>query len=78
MRLDDQDESNNVEDRRGENYGGGGFGNGFGFGRGSMGIGTLIASMLPYSIALGVVWTIFLIVWFLFGLPVGPGGPIHL
>ena len=43
-----------------------------------MGIGTLIASMLPYSIALGVVWTIFLIVWFLFGLPVGPGGPIHL
>ena len=45
MRLDDQDESNNVEDRRGENYGGGGFGNGLGFGRGSMGIGTLIAAL---------------------------------
>ena len=45
MRLDDQDESNNVEDRRGENYGGGSFGNGLGFGRGSMGIGTLIAAL---------------------------------
>ena len=43
-----------------------------------MGIGTLIAAMLPYSFALGVVWTLFLIAWFLLGLPVGPGGPIHL
>ncbi|MEI7429950.1 MAG: neutral zinc metallopeptidase [Betaproteobacteria bacterium] len=39
MRLDDQEESNNVEDRRG---GGSGFGGGLG--RGGLGIGTLIAA----------------------------------
>ena len=43
-----------------------------------MGIGTLISTLLPYSIALGIGWTTFLIIWFLFGLPVGPGGPIYL
>lgn len=43
-----------------------------------MGIGTLISTLLPYSIALGIGWTLFLIIWFLFGLPVGPGGPIHI
>ena len=43
-----------------------------------MGIGTLIAAMLPFSVAIGVVWSLFLILWYLMGLPVGPGGPIHL
>ena len=43
-----------------------------------MGIGTLIAALLPYSIAIGVCWTIFLLVWFWLGWPVGPGGPIYL
>ena len=39
MRLDDQDESSNVEDRRG---GGGG---GFGIGRGGVGIGTVVIAL---------------------------------
>ena len=39
MRLDDQDESSNVEDRRG---GGGG---GFGIGRGGLGIGTVVIAL---------------------------------
>ena len=43
-----------------------------------MGIGMLIAALLPYSIAIGVCWTIFLLVWFWLGWPVGPGGPIYL
>lgn len=43
-----------------------------------LGIGTLIAAMLPFSVAVGIVWTIFLILWFMAGLPVGPGGPIYI
>ena len=41
MRLDDQEESSNVEDRRG----GGSFGGGFGIGRGGLGIGTVIVAL---------------------------------
>lgn len=37
------------------------------------GIGTVIATMLPYSIVFFIIWTILLIVWILFGLPLGPG-----
>lgn len=43
-----------------------------------MGMGTLISTLLPYSIAMGIGWTLFLVIWFLLGWPVGPGGPIHL
>ncbi|WP_156291910.1 AbgT family transporter [Oceanobacillus salinisoli] len=42
------------------------------------GLGTLISNLLPYSIAIFIVWTIFITVWYLLGIPVGPGGPIHL
>jgi aminobenzoyl-glutamate transport protein len=40
------------------------------------GIGTLMALMMPYSVAFFVGWTLFLIVWFYFGLPLGPGAEI--
>lgn len=43
-----------------------------------LGMGTLISTLLPYSVAMGIGWTLFLIIWFLLGLPVGPGGPIYL
>lgn len=43
-----------------------------------MGMGTLISALLPYSIAMGIGWTLFLIIWFLAGWPVGPGGPIYI
>lgn len=42
------------------------------------GMGTLIAVLLPYTIAFGVFWTLLLIGWYLLGWPVGPGGPIFL
>jgi aminobenzoyl-glutamate transport protein len=41
------------------------------------GIGTILALMLPYSITFFVVWTVFLIVWFLAGVPLGPGAGLH-
>ena len=43
-----------------------------------LGIGTLIATMLPYAVAFLVGWTIFLILWFVFGLPIGVGANIAL
>jgi aminobenzoyl-glutamate transport protein len=42
------------------------------------GIGTVISMMLPYVVALSVVWTLFFVVWYLLGIPLGPGSPIHL
>jgi aminobenzoyl-glutamate transport protein len=37
------------------------------------GIGTIVAAMLPYTIAFFLGWTALLIVWVTFGLPLGPG-----
>lgn len=42
------------------------------------GIGTMIATMLPYSIVFMIAWTLLLIIWILAGLPVGPGAPLFL
>lgn len=42
------------------------------------GIGTLIATMLPYTITFFIVWTLLFILWFLLGLPVGPGANLLL
>ncbi len=39
---------------------------------GKAGIGTIMATMLPYSIAFFIIWTILLIVWILIGIPLGP------
>jgi aminobenzoyl-glutamate transport protein len=40
----------------------------------NLGIGTLIATMLPYSLCFLVGWSLLFYIWvFLFGLPVGPG-----
>jgi aminobenzoyl-glutamate transport protein len=36
------------------------------------GIGTIVALMLPYTLVLLGLWTLMLILWFLFGLPLGP------
>jgi hypothetical protein len=40
------------------------------------GIDTIRALMLPYSVIMLIVWTIFFILWFILGIPFGPGmGP---
>ena len=45
--------------------------------RHDLGIGTLIALMLPYSIALLLGWTAMLLCWTLLELPLGPGASIY-
>jgi len=40
------------------------------------GIGTIISTMLPYSIIFSVVWTLLLILWMWLGLDIGPDGPL--
>ncbi len=42
------------------------------------GIGTVIATMLPYTIVFLIVWAIILIVWMLLGIPVGPDAPLFI
>ncbi len=41
------------------------------------GIGTIIATMLPYSMVFLVVWIILLVIWILLGIPLGPNSSIH-
>jgi aminobenzoyl-glutamate transport protein len=41
------------------------------------GIGTVVSLMLPYVIILSVGWTLFFVVWYLLGIPWGPGSPVH-
>jgi aminobenzoyl-glutamate transport protein len=40
------------------------------------GVGTLVALMLPYTVAFGVAWSALLAAWMLAGLPLGPAGPL--
>lgn len=40
------------------------------------GIGTVIALMLPYTLVVAVVWTVFFLAWYGRGIPVGPGWPV--
>jgi len=41
------------------------------------GIGTIVATMVPYSIAFLLVWIVLLVAWLLLGLPLGPDAGIH-
>ncbi|MBM4130490.1 AbgT family transporter [bacterium] len=42
------------------------------------GIGTIISTMLPYTVVFTVFWTLLLVGWMLAGLPLGPAGPLYL
>lgn len=42
------------------------------------GIGTLISTMLPYSMIFMAGWSVLLIVWMLLGLPLGPGAGLTI
>lgn len=41
------------------------------------GMGTLISTMLPYSITFMILWTTLLVIWIWLGLPLGPGAGIY-
>jgi aminobenzoyl-glutamate transport protein len=40
------------------------------------GLGTVVSLMLPYSLIMLVVWILFFALWFLLGVPLGPGYPV--
>ncbi len=42
------------------------------------GIGTVVATMLPYTITFFIVWSLFLALWLTLGLPLGPGSPVSM
>ena len=42
------------------------------------GIGTVVATMLPYTVVFLACWSLMLVVWMLAGLPVGPGADLYL
>ena len=42
------------------------------------GMGTLIATMLPYTIFFLISWTLLFVLWVLFDIPVGPGSKLYL
>lgn len=44
----------------------------------NIGMGTLIAGLMPYTIAFGIAWALMMIAWYLIGWPLGPGGHIYL
>ncbi|QDH71756.1 AbgT family transporter [Lysobacter alkalisoli] len=41
------------------------------------GIGTVVATMLPYSIAFLIGWTVLFTIWMLAGWPIGPDAPLN-
>jgi aminobenzoyl-glutamate transport protein len=41
------------------------------------GIGTVMATMMPYSLTFFISWTLLLVVWYLLELPLGPGASIY-
>jgi len=44
----------------------------------SAGVGSLVALMLPIAAVVLVAWLVFFILWFLLGIPLGPGYPVRL
>jgi aminobenzoyl-glutamate transport protein len=42
------------------------------------GIGTIVALMIPYALVILIGWTLFFIVWFVLGIPLGPGFPVSV
>lgn len=42
------------------------------------GIGTVVATMLPYTIVFLMIWMALLTIWLLAALPVGPGASLFL
>lgn len=41
-------------------------------------IGTLIANLIPLSIILQIIWIIFMVIWMMAGIPIGPGVGMYL
>ena len=44
----------------------------------NIGMGTLLSALLPYSVFFAIGWIIFFSIWYLLGLPLGPGEPLRI
>ena len=44
----------------------------------SAGLGTIIALMIPYTLIVLVAWIMFFILWYVLGIPLGPGYPVTM
>jgi aminobenzoyl-glutamate transport protein len=42
------------------------------------GLGPVVSLLIPYTAIVLVTWIIFFVVWYLVGIPWGPGAPVHL
>src|SRR4029078_5980161 len=42
------------------------------------GIGTVVSMMLPYAAVVAITWTVFLVISYLIGIPLGPGSPVEI
>lgn len=42
------------------------------------GIGTIISTMIPYTVMLTIGWILLLVLWMILGIPLGPDGPIYI
>jgi aminobenzoyl-glutamate transport protein len=42
------------------------------------GLGTIISLMIPYTVIVLVTWVIFFVLWFVIGIPLGPGYPVQV
>jgi aminobenzoyl-glutamate transport protein len=42
------------------------------------GVGTLVALMIPYALVILVTWLILLILWYVLGIPLGPGYSVSI
>jgi aminobenzoyl-glutamate transport protein len=42
------------------------------------GIGTIIATMIPYTVTFLIAWSLLLLIWMLLDIPVGPGAGLYL
>lgn len=42
------------------------------------GVGTVVSLMIPYAAIMGLIWIILFVVWFLLGIPLGPGYSVEM
>jgi aminobenzoyl-glutamate transport protein len=42
------------------------------------GLGTIISLMIPYTVVVLITWVIFFVLWYVIGIPLGPGYPVEI
>jgi aminobenzoyl-glutamate transport protein len=42
------------------------------------GLGTIISLMIPYTIVVLITWVLFFVIWYVIGIPLGPGYPVEI